>query len=545
MRLTSRKRLSGPKAEAQRALSESGSALAMVLAIFAITILLSTLAASASVSGLTFTSATRAGIQSQASAEAGINYTIKQMVADQCANGGNYAVGNTTGRGAYDLNFTVKVYARPTQTATWRQGCPSAAVGGTDHFVRLVSTGTPKFNGVPSKLGDSRSVEAVYEWSPAYFVTNIRPSGPAIYSSGSAKFAGSSQLKNPDLLPSVVAVAHGDAGCGQSSQVNADVVVADGGWASGGSCIVIGNVWANGPMTNKQSSGITKSVWATSLDMSFSSSIVGDGWVGGNTNMIESRTLTGHLTTASRSGPGVPGSQTIDPGLNGQPPRLPAGIKPVPDWVNFKYKNVDWPGFVYHKMDVKCTATNMQAALTRMAVTSPGSSQTLDLRECETSETAVITWNDEMVLQNDVLILAPKMFAIADSGKMRSLNGPHKVWIVQEDLVDEPKPDQAPTCPTGGYLALGESYGVTADVSTMVYTPCHLTLGLSAVWRGQFYAGQVTVSESASLAYVPGGLPGVDLSTGIHSPDDSSSGTGYFASVYGDQISIRDLDKTD
>lgn len=528
--------------------SEDGSALAMVLAIFAITILLASVAVSASVSGLTFTNQTRAGVQSQAAADAGIAYTIKMMTATPCSDSGFYSQGSPRGDGSNGLNFSVQVSARPTQSDPWVVGCPQNRSQNPDAFVRLVSTGTPEFNGVPSDLGDSRRVEAVYSWTPGYFQTNIVPSGPTIYSWQGGSFGQSSIVFDsaPATNNTVVDVKNGSASCGESSQIHANVVVAQGAWSSGGSCILWGSVWANGPLTTAQSAIIKGSVWGTSLNMSFSSGINGDGWIGGNTTMIKGTTLDGHLTTGSMTpGGGVPGSTTVDPSINGSSPRLPPGTKAAPDWINFKFNPTDWPTFVYTKLAGTCSPGLMNGATATMAATSPGSSQILDLREC-TGNTA---WSGDMLVADDILILAAPQFTLAGGGPMRSENGPHKVWIVQEDLTEEAPSEKdsalrSPTCVAPGAMTFAESYVVTAQMSVMAYTPCTLTLGNSAVFRGQFYAGAVIVGGSASLTYAPGGLPGVDLSAGHHSPQGGADGTGFFASKYGDRVSIRDLDKT-
>lgn len=511
---------------------DAGSALAGVLAVFGITILLASLAASSTVNGLGFTSATRAGVQSQAAAEAGISFALARMTDRKCSV--KYTSSDVVGVGAAagKLNFNVEVFSRSTPDDVWGTSrCPAAG----DNFVRFVSTGNPQVDGVPFSRGDSRSVEAIYNWSPAYIETNLQVSGPAIYSATGGQFRGSSQLKNPDKHPAVIQIANGDAQCAESAIYEGDVVVAKGGWGTGGSCQIFGNIWALDDMTTAQSSIVWGTVWASKLDMGQSSQIKGDAYITGNTDMIETSAIVKHLLTGSRSGPGVPGSQTIDSSLIGTKPSFPDGLEAVPEWTDFDFDLKDWPGFSYQALGTPCNAARMQGAVNIMSTTQPGPS-ILDLRLCGEG---AIKWDATIVLPNDLVILAPSKFVISGGGPAISDSGvARRLWIIQPDDVK----DRAPTCDAGNYMNLGESYVVHATVSTMVYTPCYLTLGHSAVWRGQFYAGGVTISHSASLSYVPGGLPGVNLSDGTYAPDAGPGSTGIFVSKMGARISIRDLD---
>jgi hypothetical protein len=512
---------------------ENGGALAMVLAIFVITMLLSALAANSVVNGLSFTNATRAGVQSQESAEGGIALVLKSLTARECHQ--PYTQGSDLGDGNSQLNFTVLVYSRATPTDNWTAGCPGAG----DHYVRFVSTGTPVYRAINNSVGDSRTIEAIYNWSPAYATTTIKPTGPAIYSYDGALFSGSSQLNNPEGSPAVIDVAHGDAGCtfqteGQSAIYNANVVVQEGSWGSGGSCIVNGNVWAYNDLTTAQSSQINGSTWSSSVTQSESSIIWKNVWAGGPVTQGGSSAIYGAVTAASTSGNGQMASSRTDPSLQGVKPSFPDGTKPVPPWTDYPFKRTDWPSFAYTNMTEPCNVQTMQDTINKMAVDTPGPS-ILDTRDC----LSPTLWGAAITLPNDVAIIAGKQFYISGGGPADSSDGitKHKLWIIQPDDVA----DKQPTCPTGGYLNIGLSYAVADTISTMIYTPCKITLGQSATWRGQFYSGQVLVAQSAILTYVPGGLPGVDLSDGTASATDG--GATYFSKM-GDRISIRNLDPT-
>jgi hypothetical protein len=267
--------------------------------------------------------------------------------------------------------------------------------------------------------------------------------------------------------------------------------------------------------------------------MSFSSMITANAWVGGPTTMINSSAIFGHLTGASRTG-NVPGSETLDPSLNGARPTFPAGIPPVPPWTEYNFDRTLWPDWAYKAMVAPCDYGTLQGAIDTLAVEQPGPA-ILDLRLCGSDK---ISWSTSAItLKNDLAVIAPAQFVIAGSNKMiaEPAGQPRKFWLIQEDADMN---DGKPTCPTGSYISLGESFVVHESVSTMIYTPCTITLGQSATWRGQYYAGGVSVGQSATMANVPGGLPGVDLSDGTYAPEDGSGSP----SKMGTRVSIRDLD---
>lgn len=503
----------------------------MVLGIFVVTLLLSALVANSAVNGLGITKTTRAGIQSQESAEGGIALVLKSLTARTCHQ--PYTQGSDLGQGNSKLNFTVDVYSRATVTDNWRVGCPGAG----DHFVRFVSTGTPVFKSIGGTRGDSRTVEATYNWSPAYATTTVKPTGPAIYSYNGANFSGSSQLMNPEGSPAVIDVAHGNAGClfqggGQSAIYNANINVAEGNWGSGGSCIVNGNVWAYGDLTTAESSQINGSTWSSSVAQSQSSIIWKNVWAGGNVDQSGSSAIYGAVTAASTSGNGQMASSNTDPSLQGVKPAYQDGEKPVPPWTDYAFDKTQWPSFAIATMENPCNVATMQAAIDQMATETPGPG-ILDTRNC----TSPTIWDGAMSLPNDLAIIAGPVFTVSGSKTIDSSDGvtPRKLWIIQPDEIKNKQPD----CPTAGALTIALSYVVTGVVSTMLYTPCTITLGQSATWRGQFYSGGVVISQSATLTYVPGGLPGVDLSDGTTAATDG--GSTYFSKM-GTRISIRNLD---
>src|SRR5690606_14516699 len=82
---------------------------------------------------------------------------------------------------------------------------------------------------------------------------------------------------------------------------------------------------------------------------------------------------------------------------------------------------------------------------------------------------------------------------------------------------------QQPSCLPGSSLVIEGGFTFGATLSTMIYTPCSISLGSSTKLRGQVYAGGASIAGAAQLAYVPVGLPGVDLSTGANDDDDPAN----------------------
>jgi hypothetical protein len=55
-----------------------------------------------------------------------------------------------------------------------------------------------------------------------------------------------------------------------------------------------------------------------------------------------------------------------------------------------------------------------------------------------------------------------------------------------------------------------------------MYSPCKVIVASGITFRGQVFAGNVTVSDAASITYIAVGLPGVNLDTGVASATAST-----------------------
>ena len=177
--------------------------------------------------------------------------------------------------------------------------------------------------------------------------------------------------------------------------------------------------------------------------MGQSAQIKEDARIGGNANMIETSAIVGHLTTASRIGPGVPGRQTIDPSIDGAKPEFPNGIKPVSPWVDYAFDRAQWRDFAYFNMDGPCNVAKTQGAINKMSIDSPGPS-ILNTRNCLED---VSLWGAGMTLPNDVALVLGKRSYMSGAGPAIGNNSePRKLWLIQPDDTK----DEQPSCPAGG-----------------------------------------------------------------------------------------------
>lgn len=514
------------RAQASGATDDAGIALVAVIGVLAIALVLSVVIASSVVAALGVTTSTRAGVQSQAAAEAGIAAARAGLIAG-CSNGGVYASAPGT-----QPEYLAKVYVGSATTPA----CP-----GLGQVARIVSTGSAASPGINGASGrDVTAIEAVL--SMVTVSSGIEASGPAIYAYKSDGFAGSGTLVSVDGSSPSVMVRKGNIVCNGGSSGLADWVIQEGTFEVSGSCTVRGNAWAmlgarvtggglvTGNLTAESvyleakvqgnvwsrsslqlsggSARIDKSAYATSLRATGSASIGQNAFIRGAAYLRES-SIGGNLTARNldRAG-GSLGSQTItgtDPGA------YPVTAPPqpvVPNWVDFDFDPSDWEGFLIETITGTCDYTKLTATITRFG----GQPGVIDARLC-TNPIAVSSYQ-KLEFSNDLAIVANR-FTLGGSGGFRSTAGTKRLWLINPDIVKNGEP----TCPGQMQIDGGFTF---QSVRTMVYTGCHATLASGLNVTGQLYAGSATVAGAATVGYAPVGLPGVDLNTG---EELGSSGT--------------------
>lgn len=127
---------------------DEGFALATVLAVMLLCAITVTVMLTATMRSIGSTTATRASVQAEATAQAGIDVVRSMLDAKTCTSG------TVSGTG-----WTVKIHSSTTATATAADvvGCPSSSA----RSVFLESTGTASSVGVGNTTGDRRTVEAL------------------------------------------------------------------------------------------------------------------------------------------------------------------------------------------------------------------------------------------------------------------------------------------------------------------------------------------------------------------------------------------------
>ncbi|KQV07151.1 hypothetical protein [Leifsonia sp. Root112D2] len=528
---------------------EEGSALIAVLGLIGVAAIIGLLVSSATVSAMGFTSATRAGVQSQAAAEAGIDFAQVSLATGSCQPSYTSSVAPS---------FTATLYySLQSLGDSWATGCPNGAPA---QRIKIVSTGLATSVGVAGNTrGNASAVEAIY---PAIVTdTSITATGPAVYAFSATGFSGSGTLLPVSgSLPSV-RIKHGNVTCDGGSAVAGDMVAADGSLTIGGSCSVGGSVWSSQALTisgggmtvggdatassislagvevkgNAWASNAIKVNWGSTIDgratggsLNFAGgNIKGASWTNGAAAFtVGGSSIDGSLTARSLTGTGtVKGGKTIVPTGPGAGPAAPA-TPVVPNWVDFVFKPSDWVGFTVVTLPAgTCSWAQFQAA----AATLGTSAGVINAQGC-TNTITLSTGSEKLPVNNDLAIIG-KTFSFGGSGGF-SATSAHRLWLISPDATA----DSQPTCPAGGGFTVAGGFTLDPKLSVMIYNPCHVDITSGINWRGQIFAGSVTINGAATLSYAPVGLPGFDLDLG--NPTNAGAPG---ASMIGTQTSIRDV----
>lgn len=628
---------------------DGGFALPAVIAFMAAGVILTAVVATTVVSALQVSSSTRAGVQSQAAAEAGIAFARAVLIREECADPALYAHD-----GALDDPDTTTDESEPAFDAqiqysndggtTWVNGCPpSVAVP-----ARILSTGYALTPGVAAAdSGDSTTVEArlaAIEVEPPPPPTTPPPpstidaSGPAVYSFSTAGFGGSGKLISTSGLAASIMIRSGNVRCDGAANGAADLVVKSGNFEATGSCVVAGNVWVNGSAILAGGARINGALTAGSVNASgaiggnvYSDSTLKLGWGGnvggwatGNSLEIAGGTVaqsawarTGTTTVSGGGVSGVLWSEGAVTQSNGTVERIvsngqltlsggtvstsaratalrmtngtlgggaisgaacftngtvsgaltvgsitstggcytksgqswwggwskitvaPSSVgaldaspsKPsaatVPEWVDFGANPVDltterWTGYTLVTMGSDCSSQKFYAAL-QTAGSNPA---LIDARACANGlsfgggsgeQTGQGQNANGYRLRNDTAIIGRKI-DFSGSSNFFAHSGTVDLWLINPDTIANASPD----CGGQSISISGGFY--TTNVNVMFYTPCPITLSSSTTVKGQIFAGNsVTFGGSGLLDYMPLGLPGYDLNTGM--PVTTTPGT--------------------
>jgi len=280
--------------------NDRGVALATVLIVMFAGVILTMVVAGTVLYSYTFTSSTRAGVQAQASAEAGVAAARAGLLNGTCAaNGGLY-----TGT---DPAYSVQVY-KPSANGSWTPGCPDMSQN-----ARIVATGTAATKGVNGDSSrDTATVETIL--SSKGTGAAIVAGGPAIYAYDAAGFGGSGTLLSLDGSIADVMLRKGDVNCDGGASGAVQLVIKSGNFTGGGSCTVEGSIWVNGDVTLNGGATVNGSItgrnvtvaankvggniWADETFTGKWSTPIG-GWVSANTVNVAGSALAGDAWSRS------------------------------------------------------------------------------------------------------------------------------------------------------------------------------------------------------------------------------------------------------
>lgn len=254
---------------------EAGVALPTVIIFMFAGVLLSLVVASTVMYSYTFSSSTRASVQSQASAEAGIAAARAGLLEGSCSDTNGVFAGA-------DPAFEAQVY-KPDGTGGWIAGCPADP----SQSARIIATGWAAAKGVNGDAtGDVAKIEAIL--GGVGDTSALFASGPAIYAYDAAGFGGSGTLLSADGTIADVMLHKGDVNCNGGAAGAVQLVIKSGNFIGGGSCTVHGSLWVNGDVTLNGGANIHGSITGRNVTVAANT-------VGGN--IWADQTFTGKWST--------------------------------------------------------------------------------------------------------------------------------------------------------------------------------------------------------------------------------------------------------
>lgn len=269
---------------------EQGAGMAAVIGLLAVSLLTTALVATSVVQATGFTSMTRAGVQSQAAAEAGIADARAGLLAGTCTAKGNLYASPPDAVPEYVATVWV-----PSGTG-WVRGCPP----GTATQVRILSTGYAQAEGVNgASAGDQTNIEVIL--SSSSVPTTIVASGPAVYAYNSQGFGGGGKLVTIGGTDTSIMIKEGDVNCTGGAAGDADIVVNNGNLTVSGGCVITGNAYTSGRVTLPGGPNIGGGVVANALTISGGSKVGGNVWVNQDVTLSGGVSIGGNVTATTMS----------------------------------------------------------------------------------------------------------------------------------------------------------------------------------------------------------------------------------------------------
>jgi len=556
---------------------DDGFAMVAAVAFIAVMIVITALVATTVTSAQAQTADSKASVQSQSAAEAGIAAARAGLMSGTCSSrGGVYT--SAPGEPVY----TARIYTR-LGTAAWsvNPSCPaSVAVQ-----VKIVSQGSASVSAIGRvNTGQHATVEVLL--SHDVVSTSINPTGPAVYAYNSTGFGGGGRLLSEDGSDAAVMIKQGNVRCTGGASGASDLVVDNGNLEVVEGCNITGDAWVSGSVSMPGGPNIGGSVVASSLNISGGSKVGADVWVTGALTMsggpsIARNATAGSLSisgggwpnaiggTAFVSGPatltnfsGIGGNLTANSlmqtggrisgsawiygattfewtaniqgslttrtvsrperaNVNGGTTLRPTGLDPSPFNTNGPAPDrpmvPGWVDFTFQAADwtgfTVIPISGSQCGFTN------STSNLLTAVQSLAGTPGVI---DATACTNGVTIESGKKLPfsadLAIIAKRFNFTGGGGFINPNSSrlwlITPDTVDDNQPTCPAGSSFWLGDGFTVPANLDLMLYTPCNIGLASDATFHGQVYSGTASINGGSTLTYVKVGLPGVDLSTG-------------------------------
>jgi hypothetical protein len=523
---------------------ERGSAMLAVLGVMAVASSIALTTTSMSMHAVGYTTSTRAGVQAEAAAEAGIDFAAASLATSVCQ---SLYTSTSTPIFSVTVAYSNLATSPGTTDTSWASGCPPTT---SAQRLKLASTGTANTPGLAGNSSENiRKVEAIFPYTPTPPPNAIIPSGAAIYSYSQVDpTINNLTITQASTTRASIQYLSGSATCTSGSTIVGDVIFGGGGLKVASGCTIDGDLWTSdnvniqsGTVKGNVNSGgttgnsVTLSNSATVDGNVFSAGPVsvagkvgGDvvaGPVSGNSTFTSNSSVGGSVISAgtvSAASGAIKGTITTN-----QTGIVTPSIPIVPGWIDYAYNASDWKtssGSPYTVLTLTaCDSTTLSNALatTQNSLTPI----ILDTRICGS---VTDLGGNNMMLTSDTVIIGSG-FRLNSNDFESSDPSAKRLWIIIPDVIA----DAQPTCQTNSSAKIINNVVIGAYVGALFYSPCPISTG-GSTWRGQLYASSVGSSAPFTLNFLPIGLPTVNLSTGKYI---SPPGTG----VLGSRTSIRDL----
>lgn len=491
-----------------------------VVGLIAVTSMVTMTVTGATVDALSYTSLTRAGVQSNAAAEAGVDAMLAELFADDCPGTGELTVTQgavdptLTGTAAAAPFFIANVAHRTNAGAAWTPGCPDGATT----QIRIQSTGFAADTGVAesASAGDESAVQAVYVWTPG--ANSEAVTGAAVFSYGTPGLSNSLELLSFNGNSANVIVAEGNILCSNSVYVEGDIVAANGNIQLDNTCSAGGNVWASGTVGlqgNKTIGGdvIAAGTGITRIDPS--TSIEGGVYARGE---IDS---WGQRCTSGATGWDAAGDACSVARTTGADPvffnRNDVVAPTPPRWIDVSYVPANWTalGWTLRTYTGPCTIDNRTRTNAQVTAFSTYTTPTvIDMRGCTAGVVFSSSANLVMSMRTDLTFIMPRTVNLENFTVSSVGNFDRALRFITPDTVA----DNRPTTTGCGRFDINNRNETIDAVAILIYSPCTVQNSNQLAWRGQYYSGRVTFSNNSELTYVPIGIPGFDLGNGAGGP---------------------------